>query len=329
MKETFQTPQPGKGTGRPERLYKRGSLVFVEGDTGAEMYVVISGKVRLLRQEGEDTVVAAVAGPGSVIGEMSLLSREPRTATAQVVEDSVVMAVNEELYASILKNIPPWISSALKSLVRRLTETIRQAGDEIVQKNIAGAIRVLLLLADTGEKREGGEVRVPLSSLREHLYVLTGLSDGEIENIFLHLILKQMIHIRKDATDQEYICIGKPDILYLYCSFLRSRARGEPFPGEQMPASLFDFAGFLLAAGKPATGGNDAGIVRMTMQQLEEEWTRQGKSTPLDAASLKALLDKGHVSKQTDGSLAFAKEKLQLLHLTGAWLPVFKEDVKI
>ena len=324
MKETVQTLQPGKGAGRPERLYKRGSLVFVEGDIGAEMYVVMSGKIRLLRQEGEGTVVAAVAGPGSVIGEMSLLSREPRTATAQVVEDALVMTVNEELYASTLKNIPSWISSALKSLVRRLAETIKQTGDEIVQKNVAGVIRVLLLLAETDEKREGGEVWVPLSRLREQLYVLAGLSDSEIENIFLHLILKQMIYIRKDAADQEYICVKKPDILYLYCSYLRSRARGEQFFGEQLPLSVFDFVGFLLLSAGPG-----AGNVRMTLPQLEEERKRRGKSQPLDENALKALVDKGHITKEADGSFAFTKEKLRLLNLSGTWLPVFKEEVKI
>jgi CRP-like cAMP-binding protein len=288
------------------------------------MYVVHTGKIRLLRQEGEDTVVAAVAGPGSVFGEMALLNREPRVATAQVVEDAVVMVVDEELYASTLRNIPSWISTSLKSLARRLTETIRQTGDEIVQRSIAGVIRVLLLLAESEDKKSSGEVWVPLSKLREHLYVLTGLGDGEIENIFLHLILKQMICIRKDAADQEYICIKKPDVLYLYSSYLRSRARGEPFPGEQLPLPLFDFVGFLLLAQGP-----QAGQARVTAQQLEEEWKKRGKTAPFDAASLKQLLDKGHLSRQADGSFTFAKEKLLLLHLAGTWLPVFKEEVKV
>ena len=117
------TPVNAKNTGskktqgsvRQERSCRKGTLLFIEGETGGEMYVVKSGKIRLLKHEGESTVVAGVAGPGSVIGEMSLLHRDPRSCTAQVVEDAVVMPIDEELYTSTLKNIPPWLGGALQS----------------------------------------------------------------------------------------------------------------------------------------------------------------------------------------------------------------------
>jgi CRP-like cAMP-binding protein len=229
-----------KGVGRAERLCKRGTLLFIEGEPGAEMFVIRSGKIRLLKHEGETSVVTAEAGPGSVIGEMSLLKGEPRTVTAQVMEDSVVMPIDGETYAATLKNIPSWLGGALRSLVKRLVDTLAQSGKEVEQKGIAGVIRVLLLLALGRDSRVDA---VSLGSLKETLYSLTGLGDAEMENIFLHLILKRMLSISRDDTGQEYVRIKNPEVLRLYLAFLRAQQSGEPFPGENAPPAVFDLTG--------------------------------------------------------------------------------------
>lgn len=226
-----------KTPGRAERLFKRGSLAFIEGESGDEMFAVRSGIIRLLRQEGENAVVIAVAGAGSVIGEMSFLSGRPHTATAQVVEDATVQVIDRELYAETLKKFPAWLGAAMGALVKRVVEAGRLAAEEIVRKSIAGTLRVLLLMAETEGKKEGEGLLIPFGRLGEELIVITGLGDVEIENVFLHLVLKGMIRFRKDEMDREYVWITKPEILGLYCSYLHSLQSGEKFPEEKVPAA--------------------------------------------------------------------------------------------
>jgi CRP/FNR family cyclic AMP-dependent transcriptional regulator len=311
---------------RQERLCKRGSLLFIEGDVGNEMFVVKSGKIRLLRQEGDNTAIAAEAGPGAVIGEMALLHREQRTVTAQVVEESVVIPIDEETYTATLKNIPQWLSGALQSLVKRLSETHRLCSVEMVQKGIAGVVRVLLLLAENEGTKESDAVAVPLGRVKEVLYGVTGLSDVEIENIFLHLILKQMIRINRDDAGREYIGIRRPEVLHLYYSFLRARQRGEPFLAESVPLSAFDLTGFILTTEGLTRRADQNEFISVTLPELETEWQLRGKKLPIDSEALKAVAESG--TNGNGPTLVFSGKKLRLLHLAGTWLPIFKEDVK-
>jgi CRP/FNR family transcriptional regulator, cyclic AMP receptor protein len=312
---------------RQERLCKRGSLLFIEGESGSEMFVVKSGKIRLLRQEGEQTAVAAVATEGSVIGEMSLLHREPRHFTAQVVEDSVVLPIDEEVYAATIKNIPPWLGGALQSLVKRLSETVRLTSDEMVRKGVAGVVRIMLLLAENEGTHGGNAIAVPLGRVREVLYGVTGLSDAELENVFLHLILKRMVRIGKDDADREFVYIVKPQVLHLYFAYLRARQRNEPFLADNVPLSALDLAGFLLVAKGLTADADRNEFIRMTLPELEAEWQLKGKRLPIDREALRAVAEQD--SNGNGAPLVFNCARLRLLHLAGTWLPIFKEDVKL
>jgi hypothetical protein len=261
-----------------------------------------------------------------VIGEMALLRREQRTVTAQVVEDSVVIPIDEETYAATIKNIPQWLGGALQSLVNRLSETHRKCGEEVVHKGIAGVVRALLLLAENEGTKEDDAVAVPLGRVKEVLYTITGLSDVEMENIFLHLILKQMIRINRDNAGHESIYIKKPEVLHLYCSYLCARQRGEPFPAENVPLSAFDLTGFILTSEGLTRRADRNEFIAVTLAELEAEWQLRGKKLPIDSKALKAVAESG-----TDGSgpaLVFSCKKLRLLHCAGTWLPIFKEEVK-
>lgn len=318
-----------KSAALQERIYKKGTLLFIEGDAGEDMYVVRSGKIRLLRQEGETTVVAAVAGPGSVIGEMSLLNRELRTCTAQVVEDAMVVPIDRKAYESTLGNIPSWLSGALQSLVYRLVETLRQGGDDMVRKNIAGVSRLLFLMGEGEGKREGVVVTLQLARVKELLYSITGLSDPEIENVFLHLILKQMIGIGRDAGDQEYLSIKKPDVLNLYYEYLRAKQKGEKFPGEEVPLPVFDCIGYLLAAKGLPEASRQRNAIETTVEELGRQWQLKGKSDSDIANAIESMVAAGLVTKEADGRMRCDAGQLRRFHLCGTWLPVFKEDVKL
>ena len=65
---------------RYERKFRRGTLIFIEGELSTEMLILRTGSVRILKQEGENTFELAILGPGSVLGELSLLDHQPRGA---------------------------------------------------------------------------------------------------------------------------------------------------------------------------------------------------------------------------------------------------------
>lgn len=75
------------------RHYKLGQVVFRQGEEGDAMYVVYSGKVRVLREEHGDELPLNTLFAGDHFGEMALVSREPRNATIRSAADSALISI--------------------------------------------------------------------------------------------------------------------------------------------------------------------------------------------------------------------------------------------
>lgn len=84
---------------------KEGDVLFREGDTGAEIFIIESGKIRITKQADGKRVVLAELGPGESVGEMAILLSKPRTATAEAITDSELISVNKDnLYEVYFKH---------------------------------------------------------------------------------------------------------------------------------------------------------------------------------------------------------------------------------
>jgi NADH:ubiquinone reductase (H+-translocating) len=73
----------GGGRGATQAHYEAGETVFEEGDTGDSLFMILSGRVQVLKRfgaEGSAPEVVGELGPGEYFGEMALLGRGPRTA---------------------------------------------------------------------------------------------------------------------------------------------------------------------------------------------------------------------------------------------------------
>ena len=75
------------------RTYTAGETIFSQGQPGLGMYIVLSGKVNIVREaEDQNKLVLASLTQGSFFGDMSLLDDAPRSATAEAAELSQIIA---------------------------------------------------------------------------------------------------------------------------------------------------------------------------------------------------------------------------------------------
>src|SRR5260370_10139521 len=76
---------------RPRKL-SPGEVIFAEGDLGDSLYVIVEGEVEILRKDagGQQKVIALLAAP-EFFGEMSLIAKEDRSATARVKGDCTLL----------------------------------------------------------------------------------------------------------------------------------------------------------------------------------------------------------------------------------------------
>jgi CRP/FNR family cyclic AMP-dependent transcriptional regulator len=105
-----------------ERSYKAGTTILTQGDAGAGLYVIKSGKVRIIQAVDPDRAEEELAteGPGGVIGEMALLDDLPRSASVVAEEDVTALLLPVWEFRTVLKSHPDIALKLLAVLSRRL-----------------------------------------------------------------------------------------------------------------------------------------------------------------------------------------------------------------
>ena len=101
----------------PERrVIDAGEPVFFEHQAGAEMYVVVSGRLDVLSY-GK---VLETVGPGGIVGEMALIDEAPRSAAALAAEKSEVAVIPRALFLQLVQDEPAFALHVMRVLAARL-----------------------------------------------------------------------------------------------------------------------------------------------------------------------------------------------------------------
>ena len=133
------------------REFDRGELLFVEGDVGDALLVLVSGSVTVFRTSADGERAALnVLEPPEVIGEIALLDGAPRSASVEATETTVVLSLSRAEFFGLLRHQPAVLEPLMKQLgtmVRRLTE---QAADHVFLDLAGRVAKSLLRLASPG-----------------------------------------------------------------------------------------------------------------------------------------------------------------------------------
>jgi CRP-like cAMP-binding protein len=143
-------------------MFKRGEIIFNEGDRPAGLFCLHQGKVKVYKtgDEGRDQIVR-FAKPGDVIGYRSLLSGEPYNLSAAALEDSVVCCIPSETFFGTLRQDGKFTME----MIYLLSGQLRKAEDQIVhlaQKPVRERLAETLLILNEVYGTEDGE-RSPLN----------------------------------------------------------------------------------------------------------------------------------------------------------------------
>ena len=104
-----------------EEQRDHGEDIFVEGDVGDALYLVIEGKVRVHRQ---DKTIAEL-GERECFGEIAILDASPRSATVTAITDVTLLKITREDFEELLQEKHVIAQGIIKVLTRRLREAIR------------------------------------------------------------------------------------------------------------------------------------------------------------------------------------------------------------
>jgi CRP-like cAMP-binding protein len=98
-----------------EAAFKAGDVLMVEGERGDTFYVIVEGTIRI--EQGDRTVRSLTAG--GFLGEIALVERGPRTATATCVTDVRLLEVRAHEFERLLDTLPAVHQRIRAAIVRR------------------------------------------------------------------------------------------------------------------------------------------------------------------------------------------------------------------
>jgi CRP/FNR family cyclic AMP-dependent transcriptional regulator len=140
------------------RAYEPGASLFREGEPSRAVFLVTKGRVRVWQTAGDGTdVVLAVVATGGLLGELSALDGQPRSASAVAVELVTAVVVPADRFVDFLQTRPGVAVHLLRLVARRLRDADGRHA-EVVSQDVEGRLaRRLLELA--GENGDGRGIR--------------------------------------------------------------------------------------------------------------------------------------------------------------------------
>lgn len=107
-----------------ERRVPAGAIIFQQGDSGAEMFVIGTGRVRLTiaSSDGLEHEIG-VFGQGDFFGELSLLGGAMRSATATAIEESTLLVVTRDVFAMMVQDDLEIVFRMMAAQSQRLSAT--------------------------------------------------------------------------------------------------------------------------------------------------------------------------------------------------------------
>ena len=192
----------------------RGEHLFMEGDDGDALYVVLDGKMKLTRAatDGRENLLVVI-GPGEMFGELSLFDPRPRTSTTSAVTDAVLASLKREALLPWLRERPEVSQHMLRALVQRLRRSNDVVAD-LVFTDVPGRVaKNLLDLADRFGTQEPDGLHVHHDLTQEELAQLVGASRETVNKALA------------DFAARGWLQISARSVLILDVDRLRKRAR--------------------------------------------------------------------------------------------------------
>jgi NTE family protein len=281
----FGTLSPGSYRELEENLevvhLKGGERLFSQGDPGDSMYMVMGGRLRALaHSDGGDERMLGEISRGESVGELSLITGEPRIAGIEAIRDSVLIRLSKASFERLIRSQPELLLNLSRLVVDRLTRSERARGRNARIRSVA------VVFAGEGVPREEflrrfssslGVHGATLHLNRDRVDALAGIpsaaSGPEADRYLASWLDEQegrhrFLVYEADATDTPWTrrCLRQSDRVLVV-----ARAKDDPAPRE-VEAAL------LVAAGPFANASRD-----IVLLHGEEDDAPAGTSRWLDA----------------------------------------------
>lgn len=183
-------------------IYPSGRILFHENDTGTVFYLVVSGSIKIYtsNNNGEDKILSILTRNDS-FGELSLLDGKPRSATAQTIEETKLIALTGKNFNNLLRTNFEITLNIIKQLSTRLRETNRQVHDLTYLDAKQRILKNLITMASTHGKRRGTTFTIKINLDYDEISQFAGVTKSLLFEVFSELQNKNILQV----LNNEYV----------------------------------------------------------------------------------------------------------------------------
>ncbi|RRJ84741.1 cyclic nucleotide-binding domain-containing protein [Aestuariirhabdus litorea] len=114
--------------------YQAGETLFEKDQPADSAFVIMSGAVEVLANGAGTELVVAVRGANSLIGEMAVITKQPRSATIRARSEVEVLRIGEDIFIKLLTENPEVSLDVMRQLSHKLAEA--QTAYEALQEKL-------------------------------------------------------------------------------------------------------------------------------------------------------------------------------------------------
>ncbi len=180
------------------RRFRRGEVIFHQGDPGDALHLVSSGAVKIVLPSAEgDEAIIATLGSGDFFGELALLDGAPRSATAVAQEACETWTLSRDLFQDLLDRDASLRASLLAGLTHELRRLTGQVED-LHFRDLAGRLAMRLVRLAREADPEAVEVRLDWPYTQSDLAAMIGGTRQSVNKLLAELADRGLVVIERE-----------------------------------------------------------------------------------------------------------------------------------
>ncbi|MBR5096355.1 MAG: cyclic nucleotide-binding domain-containing protein [Treponema sp.] len=201
------------------RKYPKGTMIFCENQSGADMFIIQSGEVSISKVVDGNEVTLAVLRKGDMFGEMALLENKPRSASAIAHEECVLMVVNRKNFDLMVATQAQLIARLTTTLAERLWAQHRQLTNSQIKEYSHKLVDMLALQLEKAKlnitSTQGFQTNLSVQDLVTMCGIPTS-HQAQAINDFTNLVQPKIVGGK--------LYVSKPSEIIKSAAFYRSKA---------------------------------------------------------------------------------------------------------
>jgi len=175
-----------------DKLYERfgksvpkGTVIFSEGESGHEMYIIHEGKVKITKKIRAMETILAELDKGDFFGEMAILEKEARSATATAATDVKLLVIDEKTFETTIRTNPDVAIRIMRKMAERLRDADHRIENLFIKDTTSKVVDMIgKIAAKEGKKtKDGIVVELSISDLAGFVGIEVEKTRRVVENL--------------------------------------------------------------------------------------------------------------------------------------------------